>query len=134
MSEEKVFAEEIKALGDKIAALTLKDAKALSDYLEEAYGIKAAAGGAVVMAGPAAGGDAAPAAEEKTEFDVVLESFGDKKLDVIKAVRAATALSLPDAKKLVEGAPSKVKEGISKDDAEKLKKDLEAAGATVSLK
>ena len=134
MSEEKVFAEEIKALGDKIAALTLKDAKALSDYLEEVYGIKAAAGGAVVMAGPVAGGDAAPAAEEKTEFDVVLESFGDKKLDVIKAVRAATALSLPDAKKLVEGAPSKVKEGISKDDAEKLKKDLEAAGATVSLK
>ena len=134
MSEEKVYAEEIKALGDKIAALTLKDAKALSDYLEDAYGIKAAAGGAVVMAGPAAGGDAAPAAEEKTEFDVVLESFGDKKLDVIKAVRAATALSLPDAKKLVEGAPSKVKEGISKDDAEKLKKDLEAAGATVSLK
>ena len=134
MSEEKVFAEEIKALGDKIAALTLKDAKALSDYLEDAYGIKAAAGGAVVMAGPVAGGDAAPAAEEKTEFDVVLESFGDKKLDVIKAVRAATALSLPDAKKLVEGAPSKVKEGISKDDAEKLKKDLEAAGATVSLK
>ena len=134
MSEEKVFAEEIKALGDKIAALTLKDAKALSDYLEDAYGIKAAAGGAVVMAGPAAGGDAAPAAEEKTEFDVVLESFGDKKLDVIKAVRAATALSLPDAKKLVEGAPSKVKEGISKDDAEKLKKELEEAGATVSLK
>lgn len=134
MSEEKIYAEEIKSLGDKIAALTLKDAKALSDYLEDAYGIKAAAGGAVVMAGPAAGGDAAPAAEEKTEFDVVLESFGDKKLDVIKAVRAATALSLPDAKKLVEGAPSKVKEGISKDDAEKLKKDLEAAGATVSLK
>ncbi|MBQ2621472.1 MAG: 50S ribosomal protein L7/L12 [Thermoguttaceae bacterium] len=134
MSEEKIYAEEIKSLGDKIAALTLKDAKALSDYLEDAYGIKAAAGGAVVMAGPVAGGDAAPAAEEKTEFDVVLESFGDKKLDVIKAVRAATALSLPDAKKLVEGAPSKVKEGISKDDAEKLKKDLEAAGATVSLK
>ena len=124
MSEEKVFAEEIKALGDKIAALTLKDAKALSDYLEEAYGIKAAAGGAVVMAGPAAGGDAAPAAEEKTDFDVVLESFGAKKLEVIKVVRAATGLGLKEAKELVEGVPSKVKEAISKDDAEKLKKEL----------
>ncbi|MBQ3349879.1 MAG: 50S ribosomal protein L7/L12 [Thermoguttaceae bacterium] len=134
MSEEKVFAEEIKALGDKIAALTLKDAKALSDYLEEAYGIKAAAGGAVVMAGPAAGGDAAPAAEEKTDFDVVLESFGAKKLEVIKVVRAATGLGLKEAKELVEGVPSKVKEAISKDDAEKLKKELEEAGATVSLK
>lgn len=134
MSEEKVFAEEIKALGDKIAALTLKDAKALSDYLEETYGIKAAAGGAVVMAGPAAGGDAAPAAEEKTDFDVVLESFGAKKLEVIKVVRAATGLGLKEAKELVEGVPSKVKEAISKDDAEKLKKELEEAGATVSLK
>lgn len=134
MSEEKVFAEETKALGDKIAALTLKDAKALSDYLEEAYGIKAAAGGAVVMAGPAAGGDAAPAAEEKTDFDVVLESFGAKKLEVIKVVRAATGLGLKEAKELVEGVPSKVKEAISKDDAEKLKKELEEAGATVSLK
>ena len=123
MSEEKVFAEEIKALGDKIAALTLKDAKALSDYLEEAYGIKAAAGG-----------DAAPAAEEKTDFDVVLESFGAKKLEVIKVVRAATGLGLKEAKELVEGVPSKVKEAISKDDAEKLKKELEEAGATVSLK
>ncbi|MBR0239469.1 MAG: 50S ribosomal protein L7/L12 [Thermoguttaceae bacterium] len=134
MSEEKVFAEEIKALGDKIAALTLKDAKALSDYLEEVYGIKAAAGGAVVMAGPVAGGDAAPAAEEKTDFDVVLESFGAKKLEVIKVVRAATGLGLKEAKELVENAPSKVKEAISKDDAEKLKKELEEAGATVSLK
>ena len=134
MSEEKVFAEEIKALGDKIAALTLKDAKALSDYLEEAYGIKAAAGGAVVMAGPVVGGDAAPAAEEKTDFDVVLESFGAKKLEVIKVVRAATGLGLKEAKELVESAPSKVKEAISKDDAEKLKKELEEAGATVSLK
>ena len=134
MSEEKVFAEEIKALGDKIAALTLKDAKALSDYLEEAYGIKAVAGGAVVMAGPVAGGDAAPAAEEKTDFDVVLESFGAKKLEVIKVVRAATGLGLKEAKELVEGVPSKVKEAISKDDAEKLKKELEEAGATVSLK
>ena len=134
MSEEKVYSDDIRALGDKIAALTLKDAKALSDYLEDTYGIKAAAGGAVVMAGPAAGGDAAPAAEEKTDFDVVLESFGAKKLEVIKVVRAATGLGLKEAKELVEGVPSKVKEAISKDDAEKLKKELEEAGATVSLK
>ena len=86
------------------------------------------------MAGPAAGGDAAPAAEEKTDFDVVLESFGAKKLEVIKVVRAATGLGLKEAKELVEGVPSKVKEAISKDDAEKLKKELEEAGATVSLK
>lgn len=134
MSEEKVYAEEIKAMGDKIAALTLKDAKALSDYLEDTYGIKAAAGGAVVMAGPAAGAAAAPVAEEKTEFDVVLEAFGDKKVNVIKVVRAATGLGLKEAKDLVEGAPAKVKEGLSKDDAEKLKKELEEAGATISLK
>ena len=135
MSEEKVYSDEIRALGDKIAALTLKDAKSLSDYLEDAYGIKAAAGGAVVMAGPVAGGDAAPAAEEKTDFDVVLESFGAKKLDVIKVVRAATGLGLKEAKDLVESAPgAKIKEAISKDDAEKLKKELEEAGATVSLK
>ena len=133
MSEEKVYAEEIKALGDKIAALTLKDAKALSDYLEDAYGIKAAAGGAVMMAAPAAG-DAAPAAEEKTEFDVVLDSFGDKKVNVIKVVRAATGLGLKEAKDLVEAVPSKIKEALSKDDAEKLKKELEEAGATVSIK
>ena len=135
MSEEKVYSDDIRALGDKIAALTLKDAKALSDYLEDTYGIKAAAGGTVVMAGPVAGGDAAPAAEEKTDFDVVLESFGAKKLDVIKVVRAATGLGLKEAKDLVESAPSaKIKEAISKDDAEKLKKELEEAGATVSLK
>ncbi len=134
MSEEKVYAEEIKAMGDKIAALTLKDAKALSDYLEEVYGIKAAAGGAVVMAGPVAGGAAAPAAEEKTEFDVVLDAFGDKKVNVIKVVRSATGLGLKEAKDLVEGAPAKIKEGLSKEDAEKLKKELEEAGGTVSIK
>lgn len=121
-------------LGDKIAELTLKQAKELADYLEEKHGIKAAAGGAVVMAGPAAGGEAAAAVEEQTEFTVSLESFGDKKVEVIKVVRAATGLGLKEAKDLVDGAPSKIKEGISKEDAEKLKKELEAAGATVAIK
>ncbi len=123
-----------KELGDKIAGLTLKEAKELSDYLEDAHGIKAAAGGAVMMAGPMMGGPAEEAAAEKTEFDVVLEGFGDKKIGVIKVVRAATGLGLKEAKDLVEGVPSKVKEGISKEDAEKLKAELEEAGATVSIK
>ena len=124
-----------KELGDKIVQLTLKQAKELSDYLENEHGIKPAAGGGVMMVAPGAGGGAAaPAAEAKTEFDVVLEGFGDKKIGVIKVVRAATGLGLKEAKDLVEGVPSKVKEGISKEDAEKLKKELEEAGATVSIK
>ena len=123
-----------KDLGDKIVQLTLKEAKELSDYLENIHGIKPAAAGAVMMAGPAGGGAAAPAAEAKTEFDVILEGFGDKKIGVIKVVRAATSLGLKEAKDLVEGVPSKVKEGISKEDADKLKKELEEAGATVSIK
>jgi len=132
------FSPETKELGDKIVGLTLKAAKELSDYLDEVHGIKAAAGGAVVMAAPGAagggGGGGAEAAAEKTEFDVVLESFGDNKIGVIKVVRAATGLGLKEAKDLVEGVPSKVKEGISKADAEKLKKELEEAKATVSIK
>jgi large subunit ribosomal protein L7/L12 len=131
------FSPETKQLGDKIVGLTLKAAKELSDYLDEVHGIKAAAGGAVVMAAPGAaggGGGGAEAAAEKTEFDVVLESFGDNKIGVIKVVRAATGLGLKEAKDLVEGVPSKVKEGISKADAEKLKKELEEAKATVSIK
>jgi len=125
-----------KELGDKIVQLTLKEAKELSDYLENVHGIKAAAGGAVMIAGPGGGGGggAAEAAPVKTEFDVMLEGFGDKKIGVIKVVRAATGLGLKEAKDLVEGVPSKVKEGISKEDAEKLKKELEEAGATVSIK
>lgn len=124
-----------KDLGDKIVALTLKQAKELSDYLENVHGIKAAAGGAVMMAGPAAGGAAPAAAEAKTEFDVVLESFAaDKKIGVIKVVRGATGLGLKEAKDLVEGAPGKIKEGISKEDAEKLKKELEEAGGKVAIK
>ncbi|MCE5303181.1 MAG: 50S ribosomal protein L7/L12 [Planctomycetaceae bacterium] len=124
-----------RELGDKIVGLTLKEAKELSDYLEEVHGIKPAAGGAVMMAAPAGdAGGAAAAAAEKTEFDVVLESFGDQKIGVIKVVRAATGLGLKEAKDLVEGVPAKVKEGISKEDAEKLKKELEEAGAKVAIK
>ncbi|HEX4130627.1 MAG TPA: 50S ribosomal protein L7/L12 [Pirellulales bacterium] len=131
------YTADTKTLGDKIVELTLKQAKELSDYLENVHGIKPAAGGAVMMAGPmggAGGGAAAAPVEEKTEFDVVLEGFGDKKIGVIKVVRAATGLGLKEAKDLVEGVPSKVKEGLSKADADKLKKELEEAGATVSIK
>lgn len=131
------FSNDTKELGDKIVGLTLKAAKELSDYLDEVHGIKPAAGGAVVMAAPGAGGAAAgggEAAAEKTDFDVVLESFGDNKIGVIKVVRAATGLGLKEAKDMVEGVPSKVKEAISKADAEKLQKELEEAGAKVSLK
>ncbi|MBN2023547.1 MAG: 50S ribosomal protein L7/L12 [Pirellulales bacterium] len=128
------FTAATKKLGDEISTLTLKEAKELSDYLEEVHGIKAASGGAIVMAAGPADGGAGAAVEEKTEFDVVLEGFGDKKIGVIKVVRAATGLGLKEAKDLVEGVPAKVKEGISKEDAEKLKKELEEAGATVSIK
>ena len=129
------FTKETKDLGDKIVGLTLKAAKELSDYLDEVHGIKPAAGGAMVMAAPGGGaGAAAEAAVEKTEFDVVLDAFGDNKIGVIKVVRAATGLGLKEAKDLVESAPTKVKEGISKADAEKLKKELEDSGAKVSIK
>ena len=127
------FSDTTKEIGDKIVSLTLKEAKELSDYLEEVHGIAPAAGGAVMMA-PAGGGGEAAAAEEKTEFDVVLEGWGDKKIGVIKVVRTATSLGLKEAKELVESVPSKVKEGISKEDAEKLKEELEKAGATVVIK
>jgi len=126
-------AAEIKDLGDKIANLTLKQAKELSDYLKEEYKIEPAAGGAVMMAAPAAGGGAAAEAVQ-TEFDVVLTSFGDKKLDVVKEVKNITGASLMDAKKLVEAAPSKIKEKVSKEEAEKVKATLEKAGAAVELK
>ncbi|MFH1923935.1 MAG: 50S ribosomal protein L7/L12 [Planctomycetota bacterium] len=121
-------------MGDKIAKLTLTEAKELSDYLEETHGIEAAAGAVVMAPGAGAGGEAAAAPEEQTEFDVVLESFGEKKINVIKVVRAATGLGLKEAKEKVEAIPSRVKEGISKEDAEKLKKELEEVGATVSIK
>jgi len=129
------FADTTKKLGDQIMGLTLKEAKELSDYLKDVHGIEPAAGGAVMMAGPAGGGGGgaeAPAA--KTEFDVVLDGFGDNKIAVIKVVRQATGLGLKEAKDLVEGVPSKIKEGLSEADAKKLKTELEAAGATVSIK
>ena len=128
------FSKQAQELGEKIAGLTLKEAKELSDYLEQVHGIKPAAGGGVMMAAAGAPGEAAEAEEEKTEFDVVLESFGEKKIGVIKVVRAATALGLKEAKDLVEGIPAKIKEGLSKEDAEKLKTELEEAGAKVSIK
>ena len=135
-AELPTFADNIKTLGDSIVKLTVLEAKALGDYLEVVHGIKPAAGGAVMMAAPGAGGagGAAEAAAEKTEFDVVLDAFGDNKIGVIKVVRAATGLGLKEAKDLVESAPAKVKEGISKADAEKLKKELEDSGAKVSVK
>jgi large subunit ribosomal protein L7/L12 len=139
MSEEATAVAEYtaksKTLGDQIVELTLKEAKELSDYLENVHGIKAAAGGGVMMVAPGGdGGGAAAAAEEKTEFDVILEGFGDKKIGVIKAVRALTGLGLKEAKDLVEGVPGKIKEGVSKEDAQKAKAELEEAGGTVSIK
>lgn len=137
MSDETATVEvsaEIKKMGDEIAGLTLKQAKELSQYLEDAYDIKAAAGGAVMVAGPAGGDDGGEGAGEKTEFDVVLTNFGDKKIGVIKEVRGITGLGLKEAKELVEGVPSKIKEGVSKEDAEEAKKKLEEAGASVEIK
>jgi len=120
-----------KELGDKIAGLTLLQAKQVADYLKDVHGIEPAAGGAVMMA---QAGPAAAPAEEKTEFDVILAAVGDNKINVIKVVRAATSLGLKEAKDLVEGAPKPVKTGLAKADAEKLKAELEAAGAKVEIK
>ena len=117
---------------DDLSNLTVLEAAELSKLLEEKWGVSAAA--PVAVAAAAGGGDAAPAAEEKTEFDVILAAAGDKKINVIKEVRAITGLGLKEAKDLVEGAPKPVKEGASKDEAEELKKKLEEAGATVELK
>jgi large subunit ribosomal protein L7/L12 len=125
-------AVEIKEMGDKIVGLTLKQAVELAGYLKDTYGIEPAAGGAVMMAGPAAG--AAVKEEEKTTFDVVLKGAGDKKIQVIKVVRAATGLGLKEAKDLVEGAPKIVKDSLPKAEAEKLKKEIEDQGGVVELK
>ena len=120
--------EKITALIEEVKALTVLELSELVHALEEEFGVSAAA-----MAAPAAGG-AAPAAEEKTEFDVVLENFGSEKVKVIKAVREITGLGLADAKAVVESAPKAIKEGVSKDEAEELKKKLEDVGAKVALK
>jgi large subunit ribosomal protein L7/L12 len=124
---------DLAKLVDDLSALTVLEASELSKMLEEKWGVSAAAPVAVA-AGPAAGAAAAPAAEEKTEFDVILTSFGDNKINVIKEVRAITSLGLGEAKALVEGAPKPIKEGVSKAEAEELKKKLEGAGAKVDLK
>ena len=129
---DKTWNENIKEIGDKIVALTLMQAKELGDYLKEDYGIEPAAGGAVMMAGPAASAEAAAPAE-KTSFNVILKEAGEKKIQVIKEVRAITNLGLKEAKDLVDGAPKPVKEGVSKDEAEAIKKQLEGAGAVVEL-
>jgi len=122
----------VTELVEKIEKLTLLEAAELKKALEEKFGVTAAA--PVMMAGPAAAGAAAPAAEAQTEFAVVLKEAGAQKINVIKVVRAATGLGLKEAKDLVDGAPKNVKEGLNKDDAEKLKKELEEAGAKVELK
>ena len=123
--------EKIINIVEEIKTLTILELADLVKAVEEEFGVSAAAPvGVVAVAGAAA----APAAEEKTEFDVILTGFGDKKLNVIKAIREITGLGLKEAKDLVEGCPKAVKEGVSKDDAEKVKADLEAAGATVEIK
>ncbi len=132
VAEVKEFEKNIVELGDNIAGLTLKQAVDLKDYMKETYDIEPAAGGAVMMAGPAAGGDAAE--EEQTEFDVILVNCGDKKIQVIKAVREATGLGLKEAKAVVDGAPAPIKEKISKDDADALKTLLEDVGGVVEIK
>ena len=123
---------DITKLVDQLSELTVLEAADLAKALEEKWGVSAAA--AVAVAGPAASGPAAPAAEEKTEFDVILTGDGGKKINVIKEVRAITQLGLGEAKALVEGAPKAVKEGVNKAEAEELKKRLEEAGATVEVK
>ena len=128
------FADNIKGLGDSLVNMKVLEVLQLTKYLKEAYGLEAAAAAPVMMAGPAGGAAPAEAAAPKTEFDVVLEAIGANKINVIKVVRAATSLGLKEAKDLVESAPKEIKTGISKEDAEKLKKELEDAGATVKIK
>ena len=131
VAEAKEFAPEIKELGDKLAGLTLKQAVELGDYLKAEHGIEPAAGAAILAAAPAA--SEAAEEEEQTSFDVVLKAIGDKKIQVIKAVRALTSLGLKEAKDLVEGAPKPVKEGVPKEEAEEAVKQLIEAGATAEI-
>jgi large subunit ribosomal protein L7/L12 len=129
--EAKQFNDAIKTLGDQIVKLTLKDAVDLAEYLKVTHGIEPAATAVAAVAGPAA---AAAVAEEQTQFDVILKTVGDKKIQVIKVVRALTNLGLKEAKDLVEGAPKPVKTGVTKQEAEDAKKQLEENGATVEIK
>jgi large subunit ribosomal protein L7/L12 len=123
---------DIKALGDQLVELTVKEVNELASYLKETHGIEPAA--AAVIAGPAAGGGAAAVVEEKTNFDVVLKAAGPNKLQIVKLVKELTGLGLKEAKDMVDGAPKTIKEGLPKDEAENLKKQLIEAGAEVELK
>lgn len=129
----KEFDDNTKSLGDQIVGLTLLQARALADYLKDVHGIEPAGGG-VIMAAPAAGGEDAAVVEEQSTFDVILTGFGDAKINVIKAVRSITGLGLKEAKDLVEGAPKPLKEGLEKEEAEKLVKEIVSAGGTAELK
>ena len=126
------FDDEIKSLGDKLVDLTLKQAVDLGEYMKTTYGIEPASAGAVMVAGP--GGEAAAEEEEQTAFDVILKAHGDKKIQVIKAVREATSLGLKEAKELVDSAPKAVKEGLSKEEADSLAEKLKEAGGDVEVK
>ena len=125
---------DLKKIAEEISKLSLLEAVELKNILKDEYGIEPAAGGAVMMAGPASGAESAAGGEEKTEFDVILKSAGEKKINVIKEVRTITGLGLKEAKDLVEAGGKSVKEGASKDEAEEIKKKLEEAGAEVELK
>ena len=125
---------DVKKIAEEIVGLTLLEAVELKNILKDEYGIEAASGGAVMVAGPAGAGDSGGASEEKTEYDVILKAAGDKKINVIKEVRTITGLGLKEAKDLVEAGGKAVKEGVSKDEAEKIKSQLEEAGAEVELK
>ncbi len=133
-TEARTFSGKISDLAESLVALTLLEAQELADCLEEKYGIKPASGGVMMAAAPAGDGGGAAAAVEQTEFDVVLTGFGDAKINVIKAIRSITALGLKEAKELVEGAPKPVKQGVSKEDAEKIKKEITDAGGTAEIK
>ena len=124
---------DVKALGDQLVELTVKEVNELASYLKETYGIEPAAA-AVAVAGPAAGAGGGAAAEEKTNFDVVLKAAGANKLQIVKLVKELTGLGLKEAKDMVDGAPKTIKEGLPKDEAENLKKQLSEAGAEVELK
>jgi large subunit ribosomal protein L7/L12 len=131
-TKAKKWSSDIKKIGDKIVALTLLQAKELADYLKEEYNIEPAAGGAVMMAGPAVQAQSDEKAE-KTSFNVILKEFGEKKIQVIKEVKSITGLGLKEAKELVDSLPKTVKEGLSKEEAEALQKQLETVGAVVEL-
>ena len=125
---------QIETMMEEIKGMTVLELNELVKALEDEFGVSAAAAAPVMVAGGAAAGGAEEAAEEKTEFDVMLNSIGDKKINVIKAVREVTSLGLKEAKELVESAPAAIKEGVNKDEAEEIKKKFEAAGAQVEIK